>query len=526
MRKRLFSILLAQCMVLCLVPTTAFAEDSMEETPVCTCEIACTEETMNAECPICGAEGAPLTDCAQVNAQDDTNNEQQTANAENGFEYTVTGDEATITGYTGSARSLAIPSELGGKPVTAIADKAFYGYKTPNIYIPKTIKAIGENAFQRKIDEARFICYEGTENEWANIAVQKGNEGLDPEHAGAAPWFRLYECNLSGDMVYQASDDAATLVRYFGSDSKVDIPAELGGKPVTSIGDCAFECCGSLTEVTIPKSVTSIGNEAFAFCSSLTKAIIPEGVTSIGESAFQSCGSPCAAVIYGTQEDWDALKKNIGEENDPLLNANIICKEKPKICKGGKEVKISNGAHEMRIHGKSYGTFTFAWVNDKAGWSIQNADGKYLSFDNGKLVLRDTAYVWKYDAKFYTTTEEKTSSGWGWWGRPSTKVTNWYLVGDGTDLSISKSDTNADVKLYDAMESTEHSFGKWTPAEDGKHTRTCTICGATETGDCTYENGACTVCGALDPDNAGVSVSATVTKRPFSPPSFPARRKR
>ena len=208
------------------------------------------------------------------------------------------------------------------------------------------------------------------------------------------------------------------------------------------------------------------------------------------------------------QSEVDAMAKAI---EDAI--AALQYKEKPKICKGGKEVKISNGAHEMRIHGKSYGTFTFAWVNDKAGWSIQNADGKYLSFDNGKLVLRDTAYVWKYDAKFYTTTEEKTSSGWGWWGRPSTKLTNWYLVGDGTDLSISKSDTNADVKLYDAMESTEHSFGKWTPAEDGKHTRTCTICGATETGDCTYENGACTVCGALDPDNASVSVSATVTKR-------------
>ena len=854
MRKRLFSILLAQCMVLCLMPTTAFAEDSMEETAVCTCEMACTEETMNAECPICGAEGAPLTDCAQVN----TNNEQQTANAENGFAYTVTGDEATITGYTGSAENIVIPSELGGKPVTAIADKAFEGYKNiVNIYIPKTIKAIGEDAFQNATSNLiRFICYEGTENEWANIAIQKGNEELNPREFDDVAWFRLYECNLSGDIVYQASDDAATLVRYFGSDSKVDIPTELGGKPVTEIGEWAFAYYSSLTEVTIPEGVTSIRAFAFRSCSSLTKAIIPEGVTSIGDSAFLYCSSltevtipksvtsieyaafyDCGAlqtVHYGgTQEDWDALKKNIGEENDPLLNANVIYKgadytkvdeaiakanalnkddykdfsaveaavnavvrdkniteqsevdamakaiedaiaalqykdadytkvdeaiakanalnkddykdfsaveaavnavvrgkniteqsevdamakaiedaiaalqykgadytkvdeaiakanalnkddykdfsaveaavnavvrgkniteqsevdamakaiedaiaalqykgadytkvdeaiakanalnkddykdfsaveaavnavvrgkniteqsevdamakaiedaiaalqykgadytkvdeaiakanalnkddykdfsgveaavnavvrgkniteqsevdamakaiedaiaalqykEKPKICKGGKEVKISNGAHEMRIHGKSYGTFTFAWVNDKAGWSIQNADGKYLSFDNGKLVLRDTAYVWKYDAKFYTTTEEKTSFGWGWWGRPSTKVTNWYLVGDGTDLSISKSDTNADVKLYDAMESTEHSFGKWTPAEDGKHTRTCTICGATETGDCTYENGACTVCGALDPDNASVSVSATVTKR-------------
>ena len=65
MRKRLFSILLAQCMVLCLVPITAFAEDSTEETPVCTCEMACTEETMNAECPVCGAEGALVENCGK-----------------------------------------------------------------------------------------------------------------------------------------------------------------------------------------------------------------------------------------------------------------------------------------------------------------------------------------------------------------------------------------------------------------------------------------------------------------------------
>ena len=674
MKKQVCSSLLALTMTLGTVTPALAAETETEnnvQSAACTCTAACTEETRNMDCAVCGAEGAPLTDCAQVNAQDDTNNEQQTANAENGFEYTVTGDEATITGYTGSAESLVIPSELGGKPVTeigamafsycssltkatipegvtsigeyafsycssltevtipksvtsmedrafyeckalttvhyggtqedwdalkknigeentpllnaniicaiqesngfaytvtgdeatitgytgsaenivipselggkpvtAIADKAFEGYKNiVNIYIPKTIKAIGEDAFQNATSSLiRFICYEGTENEWANIAIQKGNEELNPREFDDVAWFRLYECNLSGDMVYQASDDAATLVRYFGADSKVDIPAELGGKPVTSIGDYAFVYCSGLTKVTIPKSVSSIGVGAFGACSNLTKVIIAEGVTSIKDRAFEGCSSltevtipksvtsigkmafyqceALATVYYGgTQGDWDALKKNIGEKNAPLLNANIICKEKPKICKGGKEVKISDGAHEMRIHGKSYGTFTFAWVNDKAGWSIQNADGKYLSFDNGKLVLRDTAYVWKYDAKFYTKTEEKTSSGWGWWGRPSTKVTNWYLVGDGTDLSISKSDTNADVKLYDAMESTEHSFGKWTPAEDGKHTRTCTICGATETGDCTYENGACTVCGALDPDNASVSVSATVTKR-------------
>lgn len=65
MKKRLFSILLALCMVLCLVPTTAFAESETEETPVCSCETACTAEAMNADCPICGAEGALPENCVK-----------------------------------------------------------------------------------------------------------------------------------------------------------------------------------------------------------------------------------------------------------------------------------------------------------------------------------------------------------------------------------------------------------------------------------------------------------------------------
>ena len=65
MKKRLFSILLALCMVLCLVPTTAFAESETEEPPVCTCETACTAEAMNTECPVCGAVGALAENCGK-----------------------------------------------------------------------------------------------------------------------------------------------------------------------------------------------------------------------------------------------------------------------------------------------------------------------------------------------------------------------------------------------------------------------------------------------------------------------------
>ena len=65
MKKRIFSTLLALCMLLCLMPTAAFAEESAETPPVCSCETACTAESMNTDCPVCGAEGALPESCSK-----------------------------------------------------------------------------------------------------------------------------------------------------------------------------------------------------------------------------------------------------------------------------------------------------------------------------------------------------------------------------------------------------------------------------------------------------------------------------
>ena len=63
MKKRIFSTLLALCMLLCLMPTAAFAEESTETPPECSCETACTAESMNKDCPVCGAEDALPENC-------------------------------------------------------------------------------------------------------------------------------------------------------------------------------------------------------------------------------------------------------------------------------------------------------------------------------------------------------------------------------------------------------------------------------------------------------------------------------
>jgi hypothetical protein len=71
---------------------------------------------------------------------------------------------------------------------------------------------------------------------------------------------------------------------YSGDSKDVVIPAKIKGKPVTSIGESAFNN-KELTSVTIPDGITSIGNSAFA-SNQLTSVTIPDGVTSIGDSAF------------------------------------------------------------------------------------------------------------------------------------------------------------------------------------------------------------------------------------------------
>ena len=61
----------------------------------------------------------------------------------------------------------------------------------------------------------------------------------------------------------------------------VVIPDTLGGCPVRTINECAFQDCKSIKSLVIPDSVTSIKQSAFAYCTSLRKLKFGNGVKKI-----------------------------------------------------------------------------------------------------------------------------------------------------------------------------------------------------------------------------------------------------
>ena len=90
---------------------------------------------------------------------------------------------------------------------------------------------------------------------------------------------------------FSQNNDGTYTVTSVGSctDTEIVIPKIHNEKPVTGIGERAFQNCDNLTCITIPDSVTSIGKEAFYSCSSLTSITIPDSVTYIGKAALIAC---------------------------------------------------------------------------------------------------------------------------------------------------------------------------------------------------------------------------------------------
>lgn len=156
--------------------------------------------------------------------------------------------------------NVIIPSSvvLDGKEyiVTSISDKAFFRCLfTKSIYIPKTIKYIGVDAFYY-------------------------NERLEKiEVANDNPIYR----NVGLFVV----DEKDYIVSYPGKgETELTIPSTMKG-----IREKAFGGCQSLKSVYIPSSIKQVGILAFNFCMELTSVIWDAEASTVPSGCFHGCAS-------------------------------------------------------------------------------------------------------------------------------------------------------------------------------------------------------------------------------------------
>lgn len=77
----------------------------------------------------------------------------------------------------------------------------------------------------------------------------------------------LVSCNRDSEgFVFEESESTATVIGYKGRNEHITIPSSYNGKPVTAIGDSAFDINENkrvIKSVVIPNTIKTIGKYAF-----------------------------------------------------------------------------------------------------------------------------------------------------------------------------------------------------------------------------------------------------------------------
>jgi hypothetical protein len=217
------------------------------------------------------------------------------------FTYITTNNAITITGCTGPAGDLIIPSSISRLPVTTIGDYAFANYTSlDNITIPETVISIGFAAFAgctslTNITIPKSVVSIGTfafdsGSQLTTIVVDAENpkyssrEGVLFDKTQAT----LLRCPEGKAETYIVPPTVITIgqnaFRSCSLLTNVTIPYG-----VSSIKDQAFDSCAGLKTLTIPGSVTNIERYAFGFCAQLSQALLGNGIITLGDSAFSQC---------------------------------------------------------------------------------------------------------------------------------------------------------------------------------------------------------------------------------------------
>lgn len=353
------------------------------------------------------------------------------AKTSDGFEYSIENGEATITGYTGSAKNITIPSQVltvkNNKfviyPVTKIGEKAFRNNETiESVTIPDSVNSIGKYAFDECVslekinipsgvtvieDNTFYGCWSLSEIELPEGLTRIGEVAF--YEAGFSKInipgsVKRIECSaFDGCPLTEISIPAGVNyigTRAFAYSNIKKVTVDKNNKVYHAAGNCLIETktktlIEGFNTSTIPDdgSVVIIGASAFNGCSKLTKIIIPSSVKKIEGFAFSSCNSLSSIVIprgveeIGNYAFYGAdIKTVYFKGNPPTVGQTPFTDWKAKNIYYPK----SNSLWTDSVK-KSFGD-NVTWV-PYDGKDAEKINGKWYYTVNGKPDLKFTGFA-------------------------------------------------------------------------------------------------------------------------------------
>lgn len=238
-------------------------------------------------------------------------------------------NKAFVTDFYGFSNNCPFEEIILPDTISAIGKKAFYRTKIAKIDLPKSLKYIGDFAFEkcfylksitippgvRDIGKNPFI--DATEIEFVTsdspsiivtsdclINIDKSiviscfakrhitNRIIEVKEDIFGNSYPIYDYE---DSVCELPVDLRTIGSY--AFSNAEIKTIIIPNSVDTIKENAFEGNSYLEKIIIPSSVVTIGNSAFARCKQLKFASLPEHLTKIEDSLFHDCTNLIEIVI-------------------------------------------------------------------------------------------------------------------------------------------------------------------------------------------------------------------------------------
>lgn len=221
----------------------------------------------------------------------DTNNKD-----DQGLTYTLNADHtATVASYDNSTPDgvIDIPDTVTKDnvdyTVTAIGNKAFESLNVSSVFIPATVRSIGDSAFGYCKALTTVTFAEGSQLKSIERAAFYGTEHAHP---------RFKEIKIP-DSVETIGNGAFYDCRDL---ERITLPSAL-----QTLSNSTFYDCTALSEVTFPASLKTIEKSAFSGCRNLSKVELPASLKAIQSYVFDRCSALKTVFYDGSLERWSQI---------------------------------------------------------------------------------------------------------------------------------------------------------------------------------------------------------------------------